>query len=163
LHTQLGGYSGVCGQNEVLVGSGFDLGPASADLELEGNWPRDDAFPATQWVFSVRNNDTMAHPFTYLVECLSNIGVSASYPRQDGNPAYASTNSSALAPCPSGAAVAGGGFKYTRNSPGNQYLGNPNLLHTPSAARWESDVYVVSGYGLYYLDSLAVAVCLTFS
>jgi hypothetical protein len=163
LNTQLGGYSGFCGQGEVLVGFGFDLGAATANLELEGNWPRDDAFPAAQWVFSVRNNDTVGHTFTYSVECLSNVGVSASYPRQDGNPAYASTAANAVASCSSTAAVAGGGFKYTRNSPGNQYLGNPYLLHAASAAGWQSNVYVVSGYGLYYVTSLAVAVCLSFS
>jgi hypothetical protein len=162
LNTQLGGFSGFCGQGEVLVGSGFDLGAANANLELEGNWPRDDAFPGTQWVFSVRNNDIVAHSFTFFVECLSNVNVALSYPRQDGNPAYASTTGSAVVSCPSGTVVGGGGFKYTRNSPGNQQVGNLNLLHA-SANGWQGDVYVVSGYGLYYVTSFAVAVCLSFA
>jgi len=160
-NSNLGGIPAFCGQGEVLVGSGFDFGAANANLELEGNWPRDDAFPGTQWVFSVRNDDSVSRVFTYSIECLSNVNVALSYPRQDGNPAYASSTGSAVASCPSGTAVGGGGFRYTRNSPGTQQVGNLNLLHA-SANGWQSDVYVVSGYGLYYVTSIAVAVCLSF-
>jgi hypothetical protein len=145
------------------VGSGFDLGGANSNLELEGNWPRDDiTFVGTGWVFSVRNYDTVEQAFTYYVECLSSVSVSPRHPRQDGNPAYASTTSSAVVTCPSGTALAGEGYRYERNSPGSQYLGNQYLLHSASTG-WQNNAYVESGYGLYYVTSLAAAVCLSFS
>jgi hypothetical protein len=163
----LGGTVSLCNTGETLVGGGFDLGDPTANLELEASWPRDDALsqlklPVQMWVFSVRNYDTVAHPITRYAECLSGLSVSASYPRQEGSPVYASQTGSGMVSCPSGAALAGGGFMYRMHSPGNEHLGNMYSLNATTAG-WQGQEYTLSGYGLYYLTPLAAAVCLSFS
>jgi hypothetical protein len=158
----LGGTVSLCNTGETLVGGGFDLGAPSDTLELEASWPRDDLLPVQMWVFSVRNYDTVAHSITHYAECLSGIAVSASYPRQDGSFVYASQTGSAVASCPAGAALAGGGFQYRMHSPGPARLGNLYGLNAATSG-WQSQVYTLSGYGLYALTPMAAAVCLAFS
>lgn len=156
----LGGTISLCDSGETLVGGGFDLGPATANLELEATWPRNDVLPVQMWVFSVRNYDTVAHSTTHYAECLSGVTVSASYPRQDGSPVYASQTGAATVSCSAGSSLAGGGFQYRMHSPGPSRLGNLFSLNAASSG-WQGQVYTLSGYGLYYLTSLAAAVCLT--
>jgi hypothetical protein len=156
----LGGTVSLCNTGETLVGGGFDLGSPGDMLELESSWPRNDVLPVQMWVFSIRNYDTVAHSITYYAECLSGVTVTASYPRQDGSPVYASQTGSATVSCPSGATLAGGGFQYRMHSPGPSRLGNLYSLNAASSG-WQGQVYTLSGYGLYYLTSLAAAVCLT--
>ena len=158
----LGGTVSLCNTGETLVGGGFDLGAPTVNLELEASWPRNDVLPVQMWVFSVRNYDTTPHAITHYAECLSGVTVSASYLRQDGSPVYASQIGSAMVPCPTGATLAGGGFQYRMHSPGSARLGNLFSLNATSVG-WQSQVYTLSGYGLYYLTPLAAAVCLTFS
>ncbi len=156
----LGGTISLCDPGETLVGGGFDLGAPTANLELEATWPRNDVLPVQMWVFSVRNYDTVAHSITHYAECLSGVTVTASYPRQDGSPVYASQTGSASVSCPTGAALAGGGFQYRMHSPGPSRLGNLFSLHA-TASGWQGQALTLSGYGLYYLTPLAAAVCLT--
>lgn len=157
----LGGTISLCDAGETLVGGGFDLGDPSANLELESSWPRNDVLPVQMWVFSMRNYDTVAHSITHYAECLSGVTVTATYPRQEGSPVYASQTGSATVPCPAGSSLAGGGFQYRMHSPGPSRLGNLSSLNATSAG-WQGQVYTLSGYGLYYLTPLAAAVCLTF-
>jgi hypothetical protein len=158
----LGGTISLCDPGETLVGGGFDFGALGDMLELESSWPRNDVLPVQMWVFSIRNYDTVDHTLTHYAECLSGVTVSASYPRQDGSPVYASQTATATVPCPSGASLAGGGFQYRMHSPGPSRLGNLFSLHTTTSG-WQGQALTLSGYGLYYLTSLAAAVCLTFS
>ena len=159
----LGGTVSVCDAGATLVGGGFDLGAPSDNLEVEATWPRNDIpfFNEQAWVFSVRNYDTAPHAITRFAECLSGVVVSASYPRQEGGPVYASQSGAAAVSCPAGALLAGGGFQYRMHSPGPARLGNLYDLHTTSSG-WQGQEYTLSGYGLYYLTPLAAAVCLTF-
>jgi hypothetical protein len=158
----LGGAISLCNTGETLVGGGFDLGDPAANLELEASWPRDDFLPVQMWVFSLRNYDTVARPITRYAECLSGVAVSASYPHQEGGFLFASQIGGAVVACPTGAALAGGGFQYRMHSPGNARLGSQFSLSATSAG-WQGQVLTLSGYGLYALTPLAAAVCLTFS
>jgi len=160
----LGGTVSICTAGEALVGGGFDLGPTTANLELEASWPRNDIpfFNEQAWVFSIRNYDVAPHTVTRYAECLSGVAVSASYPRQEGSPVYASQSGSAVVSCPPGTALAGGGFMYRMHSPGNEHVGNLYSLNATTAG-WHDEEYTLSGYGLYYLTPLAAAVCLSFS
>lgn len=180
---QLGGVIATCAQDEVPVGFGFDFGSASAKLELEESWPRPaGAIPfvgVPGWVYRVRNDDSVSHQFSHSVGCLSNVKISpacptfgvvscyatlsTSYPLQQGASAllYGET-ATALVSCPSGTVLGGGGFLYERPDTGNQYTGNLYLLHATSTG-WQSNVYAVTGYGLFALVPTAVAVCIGFS
>jgi hypothetical protein len=160
---KLGGMISLCDTNagETLVGGGFDLGAPTANLELEVSLPDHDLLPVPLWGFSIRNYDTVAHPVTHYAECLSGASISASYPRQDGSPVYANQVGSATGACPTGTALAGGGFAYTMHSPGPARLGNLYSLHA-TASGWQGQVLTLSGYGLFYLRPRAAAVCLTF-
>ena len=135
----LGGTISLCDSGETLVGGGFDLGPATANLELEATWPRNDVLPVQMWVFSVRNYDTVAHSITHYAECLSGVTVSASYPRQDGSPVYASQTGTATVSCSAGSSLAGGGFQYRMHSPGPSRLGNLFSLNAASSG-WQGQV-----------------------
>jgi hypothetical protein len=161
---KLGGSVSLCNAGETLVGGGFDLGSPLANIELESSWPRSDAAPIAVpvWVFSLRNNDAVARPITRFAECLSGVGASASYPRQDGAFIFASQTGSAVVACPAGASLAGGGFQYRMHSPGNARLGSLFSL-TATSAGWRTQILMLSGYGLFALTPMAAAVCLTFS
>jgi hypothetical protein len=160
---KLGGFISLCDPGEILVGGGFDLGGPSANLEIEANSPSTDipfvSVPA--WVFSMRNYDTTPHAITRYAECLSGVATSVSYPRQEGSPVYANQTATVVAPCPTDALLAGGGFGYRMHSPGDARLGNLFSLHA-SPSGWQGLVLTLSGYGLFYLTSHARAVCLTF-
>jgi hypothetical protein len=160
----LGGSVSLCNAGETLVGGGFDLGNPLANIELEASWPRSDAAPIAVpvWVFSLRNYDTVARPITRFAECLSGVAVSTSYPRQSGAFIFSGQIGSATVSCPAGASLAGGGFQYRMHSPGNARLGNLFSLNATSA-EWQTQVLMLSGYGLYALTPMAAAVCLTFS
>jgi hypothetical protein len=160
----LGGSVSLCNAGETLVGGGFDLGNPLANIELEASWPRDDAAPIAVpvWVFSLRNYDAVAHPITRFAECLSGVAVSASYPRQTGAFIFTGQIGAAAVPCPAGASLAGGGFQYRMHSPGNARLGSLFRLNATSAG-WQTQVLMLSGYGLWALTPMAAAVCLTFS
>ena len=114
------------------------------------------------WVFSLRNYDTVARPITRFAECLSGVAVSASYPRQSGAFVFSGQIGSATVSCPAGASLAGGGFQYRMHSPGNARLGDLFSLNATSAG-WQTQVLMLSGYGLYALTPLAAAVCLAFA
>ena len=159
----LGGAISLCNAGETLVGGGFDLGNPLANIELEASWPRSDAAPIAVpvWVVSLRNYEAVARPITRFAECLSGVTVSASYPRQSGAFIFAGQIGSAVVACPAGAFLVGGGFQYRMHSPGPARLGSLFSLNATSAG-WQTQVLMLSGYGLFALTPMAAAVCLTF-
>ncbi len=163
----LGGTVAVCNQGETLVGFGFDFGSASTNLELEAVWPRDDVPPVPEavMVFTVRNHDTVSHTFPTVVQCLSSVSVSASYPfQQIGDNFAPGANATIVTPCPNGAALAGGGLRYTRHDSGDQYLGNLFDLEADRGGRgWQGGVVVVSDFGTNQVSLVVSAICLSFT
>lgn len=149
-----------CQQNEGLVGFGFDFGAAAADrLELEGSVPSD-YLHAYLWSFLVWNFDTVAHDVTFDLQCLTTTGQgTTSDAPQMGSILYSGSSGSAVALCPPGTMLAGGGFKYSRYGTRASYLGNEYSLHTTSAG-WQSSVLAISGYGLIPIYPEAIAVCM---
>jgi hypothetical protein len=153
--------AGSCQQNEGLVGFGFDFGAAAADrLELEGSVPSD-YLHTYLWSFLVWNFDTVAHDVTFDLQCLTTTGQgSTSDSQQVGSILYSGGSGSAVALCPAGTMVAGGGFKYSRYGTRASYLGNEYSLHATSTG-WQSSVLAVSGYGLIPIYPEGIAVCMT--
>ncbi len=153
--------AGSCLQNEGLVGFGFDFGAAAGSrLELEGSVPSD-YLHTFLWSFLVWNLDTVAHDVTFDLQCLTTTGQgSTSDSQQVGSILYSGGSGSAVALCPAGTLVAGGGFKYTRYGPRASYLGNEYSLHT-TATGWQSSVLAISGYGLIPIYPQAIAVCMS--
>jgi hypothetical protein len=175
--SDVGGQS--CDPGETLVGGGFDLSQSYGALELQSMYPTDDSlFGPPIWITNVYNHSSIAEPWTYYIECLSDVmaptypifgseqvNVTQSYPVSAGvlvGVGAAGDSATAAVACPAGYAVAGGGFLYEYVGAGdNLGLGNLSMQHT-TANGWQAALYVEPEYGPTTFVAYAVAVCLTF-
>ena len=168
-----------CDPDETLVGGGFDLSQSNGSLELQSMLPTFDApFGPPIWLFNVYNHNSIVEPWTYYLECLSDVmaptyplfgsvqvNVTQSYPESDYFPVgVGGTGDTATVSvdCPAGYEVAGGGFDYEDVAgEDNLGLGNLYMQHT-TATGWQAALYVVPAYGPTTFLFSALGVCLDF-
>ncbi len=173
----VGGQS--CDPGETLVGGGVDLSQSYGALELQAMFPQDDSpFGPPLWITTVYNHNSIAEPWTYYIECLSDVlaptypifgsaqvNVTQSYPLSAGvlvGVGAAGETATAAVACPAGYEVAGGGFDYEDvGDQSNLGLGNLYSQQT-TATGWEVALYVVPAYGPTTFLLNAVGVCLDF-
>lgn len=126
-----------CAAGTVLVGGGFDTSN-SASLTLYNS-----TASGSSWGGYVWNHDTATSHFTrFFAECLSSTGATSSF-------IMSSTHSiGAIAPCPSGSYVSGGGFASNQNSDPYSAKANGN--------GWQVYINPATGMNVY-------AMCVKFS
>jgi hypothetical protein len=155
------GYIGACQDKEGLVGGGFDLGTLGASvLELENSAPSE-YLSVYSWWFSVWNYDTVAHDVTFDLECATTtaVGARTSYPSQISTGLYAGMTGSAMATCPPGWMVAGGGFAYNLRGERHGFLGNEYSLHA-TATGWQGSLIAFTSYGLVAIFPTTTVACM---
>jgi hypothetical protein len=133
---------------ETQVGFGFAFADPTLNLELTSDIPTPDSVMTRAWMFKVTSRDSQVNTITLAVHCLANVAVSANYPVGQR------ISQTAIATCPIGSVVAGGGASYTTFSRAKD---NAHILRAlPNGWRVRVDGDVLS-------EIQATAVCLRFT
>jgi len=133
---------------ETQVGFGFAFADPTLNLELTSDIPTPDSSPTRAWMFKVTSRDSHVNTITLAVHCLANVTVTANF--QVGQ----RIGQTAVATCPIGSVVAGGGASYTTFSRAED---NAHILRALSNG-WQVRV---DGDTLSEIQ--ATAVCLRFT